>query len=134
MVVMWCSKWTRCAVKSAMQPSTAALIVSGNMHSFTRELANAPSSSPNLLQKLQESQVDNMQFYSHATQTLLSAKFGVVKFLFPCQSVKCLTTFCQGSACSLSCVHVLHAAVVINLQQSHVDIELSRAWAFFIVC
>ena len=83
MVVMWCSKWTRCAVKSAMQPSTAALIVSGNMHSFTRELANAPSSSPNLLQKLQESQVDNMQFYSHATQTLLSAKFGVVKFLSP---------------------------------------------------
>ena len=54
-VVMWCSKWTRCAVKSAMQPSTAALIVSDNMHSFIRELANVPSSSPNLLQKLQES-------------------------------------------------------------------------------
>lgn len=82
MFVMCCSKWTRCVVKSAMQPSTVALIVIGNMHSFTRELANAPSSSPNLLQKLQESPVDNMQFHSQAAQTLFSVKFGVVRW-FP---------------------------------------------------
>ncbi len=50
--VVCCSKWTRCVVKSAMQPSTVALIVSDNMQSFTRELVNVPSSSPNSLQKL----------------------------------------------------------------------------------
>ena len=115
MFVMCCSKWTRCVVKSAMQPSTVALIVSGNMHSFTRELANAPSSSPNLLQKLQESQVDNMQFHSNAAQTLLSENLCVVNFNFPLLVyVQCFSTVCQGSACSLSCVHVLHAAIVIK--------------------
>ena len=115
MLVMCCSKWTRCAVKSAMQPSTVVLIVSGNMQSFTRELANAPSSSPNSLQKLQESQVDNMQFHSSVAQTLLSEKLCVVDFSFPLLVyVQCFSTVCQGSACSLSCVHVLHAAIVIK--------------------
>jgi len=82
MFVMGCSKWIRCVVKSAMSPSTAALIVSGNMHSFTRELANALSSSPSLLQKLQESQVDNVHFYSHAAQTLL-CKIWCCEVFFP---------------------------------------------------
>jgi len=82
MFVMCCSKWTRCVVKSAMSLSTAALTVSGNMHSFTRELANAPNSSSNLLQKLQESQVDNVHFYSHAAQTLL-CKIWCCEVFFP---------------------------------------------------
>ncbi len=131
MFVMCCSKWTRCVVKSAMQPSTVALIVSGNMHSFTRELANAPSSNPNLLQKLQESQVDNMQF----TCCTDFVECKIVKFLFPPVGLlNASLHFARVRMLPFLCTRTSRSHCDQSIGFCHVEFELSRVLAFIIVC